>query len=586
MSIKIDIDDLPGSVTKFTMRELAHCFLKINRNNQVLSIRIKESHLPTDCSRILTWNFWSAYGSVAGVSDMKRSVVRMILYSRTRKGSKLGESARESAQKIKNISLINRAEDDLTRLRAELENCESAADGDEEGDEEGATAIRSQIEIKRKLIATLSGEEEIKTSGSYVDPEQVGAIGRRVFDILKKGDPSGNAQILKSEFECIVTGVEPGRKDQHRFQEGGRTRVYKSDGAWRNRGKSGSGGRSKSGSKPKNQRPSGKPSGKFSNHNDRSMKPSKPGSYVPPHQRNGGKKFTEEEKSSTGGYVPPHMREDAKQFKEAQKDEAPPSDKYVPPSRRKTGRRYHENEQDDNYISLDNIAPESGLAFDAGSVFDFPELGNLCKKSPQPKPNKDAQETKKVVKIDTSNAFSRLADLEWGAEHDETSSDSDSVPEPQKPKSAWGGVSFAEIVKRAPAEKLDPDSDSDDEDGDWDNDWTVNSSGKKGVVSARLVDRNDRAKMKVLSTPKIKQLSRPQPIQNQNWDDDEWDDWGEGNAWGSVSTGTTLAGTTSRTPGLAPGPTLQQRAVGGYDRFFDGGEFDAYDEYDDYGEEY
>jgi hypothetical protein len=531
MSIKIDIDDLPGSVGKFTMAQLAKCYLKLNKNKQILSIQIKENHLPLDCAKIMTWNFWNAYGNVAGVSDVKRSTVRMLIYSRTNKTSRHGESARESALQLKNASLIRRAEQDLDELNQSLEEAD---------DETDIGTIESQIAVKTRLIATLRGDEELESSGTMLDPSQIGAIGRRVFEILKKGDASSDAPLLKSEFEFLHTGVRPGRKDQHKFKAGGKTRIYQSDGSWRHRDKSKS--KSKSGSRDRPKR--------FSSKRAAQPKSGSSGGYVPPHLRNGAKKFDDNGGEKKGGstYVPPHLREGAKKFKDAKGEEETPSGKYVPPAlRKKNLERNQDNGEGDRYISLDKIEEDSGPAFNTDSMMDFPELG-----AAKPKKAIEATKTTKTArpkKIDTSNVFSNLADMDW--EHSESSDSTD--PEPPK-TSAWGGgTSFADIVKQAPKEVSDTEADdgnedANDESSDWD-EWDMEVKDKKVLAKRKLKlinsggDPANTSQMRDLNIrpsihPSVRPPTVPVPrstIEQNNWEDESWDeegaDWQVESSW-------------------------------------------------------
>lgn len=614
MSIRIDIDDLPGSVNKFTMQQLASAFLKLNRHNQILTIQIKESHLPTDCARIMTWNFWNAYGNVAGVSDVKRSTIKMILYSRTHKASKNGQGARESAQRIKNASLIKRAEQDLADLNSRLQEALQEAGGND--DEVDTTTLKSQILIKEKIISTLRGEEENSQSGTSLDPAQIGAIGKRVFDILKAGDNGTDAKILKSEFEFISTGVRPGHKDKHRFQEGGRTRIYKSDGSWRTRGKSGSGSRGgKKSRSPPQHRAERRVSSKSSksSKNSKSAKP-KPGSYVPPHLRKGADKINATEKSKEVKYVPPHLRTGAKTFRESKHDDNDENSentkqtaKYVPPSMRKSDSRDRNSNRnnglgrnEDKYISLDTIEKDAP-SFNPNSEFDFPELGSGIKKVESVKTeSKSNVKTVKTVKIDTSNVFSKLADMDWDADPDIDEESEDDAPAP----SAWGssapGGTFADIVKREPKKNettrkasLTNSESKDETFNEW-GDWSAPStrlniklSGapesksnprQRSIVSANLTnlrselnDSNENS-----SPPMITPMGRIKPrLTNWNNDWDNEDDSGDQREW-------TVEHTWDRDNSANRNtwaPTIKTTTDKSYDAFFEDEDDEDYDEY-------
>lgn len=192
----------------------------------------------------------------------------MILYSRTKKVSKGSQETKQSAEQAKRVALIERIEKDIVDLEKTRNN-------------DNSDSIDQQIDIKQRMIAKLTTDAP---TDSELDPKQVGAVGKRVFEILKAGDDSKDGFLLLREFEFAVTGRRSGRRDQHQFKAGGRTLVYKSDDSWRTKGQD-----RRTEQREQNNQSSGSQSQNWRR---------------PKNQDNG-------ESGSSGAYVPPHTRKDS-----------------------------------------------------------------------------------------------------------------------------------------------------------------------------------------------------------------------------------------------------------------------------------
>lgn len=236
MSLEINIDGLPNSVNKFTNEQLVKCFVVLNKNNQIMTIKIKESHLPVECAKILTWTFFDSMGNIPGVVDVKRSIVKMMIYSKTHKDFKSIVEKKEELQRNKNNSLIE-------KLKADIETLNGSYVTNDTNDINDANDAKKQILIKEKIIEKLLATNENKNSVGKLDPNQIGAIGKRIFEILKKGDNNDNTKDLYNEFKYANGEKRPTqdekdnyeensfKKDVHQFTESDRTRVFKNNNA-------------------------------------------------------------------------------------------------------------------------------------------------------------------------------------------------------------------------------------------------------------------------------------------------------------------------------------------------------------------
>jgi hypothetical protein len=451
MSIKINIDNLPGSIEQFSMEQLAQCFCKLNKNNQIITIQIKESQLPTECARILTWNFWSHYGRLSGISDVKNSVIKMILYSKLHVVSKHNKSVKESAKKAKNNIMINKILQNINDLRSKLESIND----DDKDDDINEEKIQREILIKEKMILKLEDDDELVSR--YLEPNQIGAIGKKVFEILKKGDDSANARKLQLEFEYIINGVRPnvsGKKDQHRFTEGGKTLIYKTDGKWKDKV-----------SKNKSNNKSDDKSSKYQ---------PKAGSYKPPHIRNPESGFNRNPESGpnktakpVNKYTPPHLRNQLNGNNKEQKEK---EDKYI---KQYTGKytapsfksRDNRDNKDSSFISLNDIDKNKNKndSFSGANLDMFPELGT----NSIPVFKQQLLKTKNISKVAVSNIYSNLADISWDNEDNKIDNQKDNeIDNTKNNKSMWS-TSFVKILETEQPKKVEIDNKQYTDEEDW-----------------------------------------------------------------------------------------------------------------------
>lgn len=589
MSIRTGIDDLPGSVNKFTMEQLARTFLALNRNTQITHQQIKESHLPTDCARILTWNFWNEYGNVQGVSDVKRSVIKMILYSRTNKVSKGAQETKQSAEQAKRVALIERIAQDIADLEKTRNN-------------DNSDSIDQQIDIKHRMVAKLTIDAP---TDSELDPKQVGTVGKRVFEILKAGDDSKDGFLLLREFEFAVTGRRSGRRDQHQFKAGGRTLVYKSDDSWRTKGQDrqteqreqnnqSSGSKSQNWRRPKNQdnEAGGGSSGAYvppharkdsndmyghgqqngwvdgpityghsEQSNDQQNRPAqrnepaqrdgryqserygqhKPSAYVPP---------SADKPASKSAYVPPHLREGVDSQQSSR------NTRYVPPHRRDNGQGAERDNGRDSRYNRDNRYNRNDRDG---------RHGQRGQRGYNSRDNRDNQHNTK------QDGFVSLDDVVKNKDDDFDCDDTEQFPdlasayrtETVEEKPSVRKVNMV-VEKPTIVQKV-----SGDIDADWDDSDCSENSDTEGVEEMNRLDQQetivtegatDSTTQAKLSNPWgtsfaeiVKRQSQPEPEQDQPESDSD-DDWGD---QVQLHSGMMVLGTTTKIS--TPGATFKSR---------------------------
>ena len=434
MSLKIDIEGLPSSVSSYTMEQLAKVFAAICKDTQILILQIKESHLPQEISKIYTWNFWSDYGNVPGITDVKRSIVKMMLYARMHKNFN-PSAVKETADKAKNVELLKRVQLDLQALRDELKTCPSTNTDD----------IVKKIIVKEKMIEKLNSTDSVDRS---IEPAQIAAVAKRVFEILKTGDGKPEGRILLKEFEYIEMGGKP-KVDKHRFKEGGRTIVYKTDAKdseWKK-------DRMPKGDEiPKTYDTSAQPAAQPVYDRPMNSRPmvvqsqsqsQSQSKFIPQSQSQSKfipqalkKSNPDDQTVAAKRYVPPYLRNKTDGDNGEQRDQQNYRNRFD--QRDQRDNRYHrdnggnwerQNNRDhkggyrvngdnrdglqpkqDGYVSLTDIK----TSVDTSDMSEFPDLVGQTDKPVRPVTIVEP----KILIIDPSNIFSTLVDLEWDADPD------------------------------------------------------------------------------------------------------------------------------------------------------------------------
>lgn len=353
MALSVGINDLPSSVSNYSLEQLSNSYLILSKTTKISTIQIKRSHLPSDLNKIMGWNFWDESGIVEGISDVRTSTVKMILYSIT--NSKTNITAIENSTKEKNRLLIEKINEEIL----DLEKLNTTSD------------IESQINIKKLLIQKLEPKDE----SNQISPLQIGAIGRRVFDILKNADST--SLNLKREFEYANSKNKPNDENaKHKFEAGKKTSIYKDSGEfWKSTSTSKSNVQSDR-SKPKD-----------------GIKSQK---YVPP----------QSQLSNQSKYNPPDAQLEQKTYQSKDYIRNNRVNRVNQVNRVNRVNRVNQVNQDNNgFISIQQIEKFKVAEKDQ---FNFP---NLVEDKTKPKTNSILSNLSKptISKLSTTNAYSSLA---------------------------------------------------------------------------------------------------------------------------------------------------------------------------------